>query len=93
MCQDIAIVWTPTFDWCVIRCGFKNGHQKDKCLEGVILCAQNVHHLDIKFPFWFQMSIIITLILYAKVITAKKKTYLMCCDLISIANKYHSKLL
>ena len=31
---------TPIFDWCVIRCGSKNGHQKKKCLKEIGLHAQ-----------------------------------------------------
>ena len=27
--SNIAIIWTTIFEWCVVRCGSKNGHQKD----------------------------------------------------------------
>ena len=28
---NIAINWTPIFEWYVVRCGSKNGHQKNMC--------------------------------------------------------------
>ena len=34
--------WTPIFHWCVVRCGSKNGHQKDMCTKDIGLCAQNL---------------------------------------------------
>ena len=34
---------TPMFEWCVIRCGSKNGHQLDMLSTKEIgLCAQNM---------------------------------------------------
>ena len=33
---------TPTFGWYVVRCGSKNGYQKDTCLQGIGLRVQNV---------------------------------------------------
>jgi hypothetical protein len=32
---------TPIFEWYVIWCGSKNGHQGHKCFEVIGLCAQN----------------------------------------------------
>lgn len=33
------------FEWCVVRCGSKNGHHKDMWSEEFGLCAQNfVNH-------------------------------------------------
>jgi hypothetical protein len=38
--------WTLIFEWCVVRCGSKNGHQNDvMCLKGNELRAHNfVNH-------------------------------------------------
>ena len=33
---------TPTFEWCVLRCGSKNGHQNYMCLSEVGFCALNL---------------------------------------------------
>ena len=34
---------TTIFEWCVVRCGCKNGHQKDiMCFKEIGLCAQNM---------------------------------------------------
>ena len=33
---------TPIFDWCVVRCGSKNEHQKDLYFKEIGLRAQNV---------------------------------------------------
>ena len=30
------------FEWCVVRCGSKNGHQKDMCSKEIGLHAQNL---------------------------------------------------
>ena len=30
----------PIFEWCVVRCWSKNGHQKDMCLKEITLSAQ-----------------------------------------------------
>ena len=32
---------TPTFEWCVVRCGSENEHQKDTCLKKIGLHAQD----------------------------------------------------
>ena len=37
-----ALNWTPIFEWYVIRCGFKNGYQKDMYLIEIGLRAQNM---------------------------------------------------
>ena len=37
-----GINWTPLSEWYVVRCGFKNGHIKDTCLEEIGLRAQNL---------------------------------------------------
>ena len=34
--------WTPIFEWCVVKCGSKNGFQKDMCLKEIELRAQNM---------------------------------------------------
>ena len=35
--------WTSIFEWCVVRYGCKNGHQKDiMCFKEIGLCAQNM---------------------------------------------------
>ena len=28
------------FEWCLVRCGSKNDHQKDMCSKEIRLCAQ-----------------------------------------------------
>ena len=34
---------TPLFEWCVVRCGSKNNHQKTiMSLKGISLCAQSL---------------------------------------------------
>ena len=38
--SNIAIIWTPTFEWYVVRCGSKNGHQKCVYMNEVTLHAQ-----------------------------------------------------
>ena len=35
--------WTPLFDWCVVRCGFKNKYQNDMCSKEVGLCVQKFY--------------------------------------------------
>ena len=35
--------WIPIFEWYVVWCGFKNGHQKDICLKEIGLRAQNIN--------------------------------------------------
>ena len=32
----------PMFEWCVVRCGSKNGHYEDMCLKEIELHAQNL---------------------------------------------------
>ena len=34
--------WIPIFELHVVRCGSKNGHQKDLCLDEIGLCAQKM---------------------------------------------------
>ena len=40
--SNIAILWTPIFEWYVVRCGSKNGCQKCMCLKGTRLHSQNM---------------------------------------------------
>ena len=40
--SNIARIWTPIFEWYVVRSGSKNGHQKDLCLKETRTCAQNM---------------------------------------------------
>ena len=40
--SSIAIIWTLVFEWYMVRCRSKNGHQKDMCLVEVELRAQNM---------------------------------------------------
>jgi hypothetical protein len=43
--SNIAIIWTHVFHWYIkfiLRCGSKNGHEKDMCLVKVRLRAQNM---------------------------------------------------
>lgn len=40
---------TPKFKWCVVRCGYKNGHHKDMCLKETGLCVQKlVNHFRLE---------------------------------------------
>jgi hypothetical protein len=39
---NIAIIWTPIFEWYVIRCGAKNEHQNTMYLKEIGLDAQNM---------------------------------------------------
>lgn len=32
----------PIFEWFVVRCAFKNIHEKDKCLQKIRLSPQNI---------------------------------------------------
>lgn len=42
-CKSIAhLKYTLIFEWCLIKCGFKNGHAKDMCLTKIELCVQNL---------------------------------------------------
>jgi len=36
--------WTPIFEWCVVRYGSKNGHQKDMCCKEIGLCSKFVNY-------------------------------------------------
>jgi hypothetical protein len=36
------VIWTTRFEWYVVRCGSKNKHQKDVCLEEIELRAQDM---------------------------------------------------
>jgi hypothetical protein len=38
---NMTIIWTPTFEWYVVRCESRNWHQKDMCLKEIRLCAQS----------------------------------------------------
>ena len=40
--SNIMIIWTPLFEWYLVMCGSKNGHQKYMCLKEIGLCAQHV---------------------------------------------------
>jgi hypothetical protein len=40
--SNIAMISTPIFEWCVVRCGSKNGNQKEMCLEEIGQRAQNM---------------------------------------------------
>ena len=40
--SNIAIIWTPIPEWYVVRCGSKNGHQKDMCSKEIELRVQNI---------------------------------------------------
>ena len=40
--SSTAIIWTPIFEWSVVRCGSKNWHQKDMLLNDIGLRA---HHM------------------------------------------------
>ena len=36
-------MWTSIFEWCVVRCGSKNGHHKGiMCLKEIGVSAQNM---------------------------------------------------
>jgi hypothetical protein len=39
---NTRVIWTPRFEWYVVRCGSKNKHQKDVCLEDIELRAQDM---------------------------------------------------
>lgn len=39
---NVAIMWTPIIEWFIVRCGSKNGYQKDMCLKVIGLCAHNI---------------------------------------------------
>ena len=38
--SNIGIIWTPIFEWYVVRCGPKNGYHKDMYLKEIGLSAQ-----------------------------------------------------
>jgi hypothetical protein len=41
--SNTTIFWTPILEWYVVKCGFKNGHQRDMCLKEIQgLHAQNM---------------------------------------------------
>ena len=40
--SNISIIWTPIFEWYVVRCGSKNGQQIYICSKQIGLCAQNM---------------------------------------------------
>ena len=37
-----TIIWTPIFEWYVVRCGSKNRHPIHMCLKEIGPCAQNM---------------------------------------------------
>ena len=37
--SNILIIWTPIFEWFMVRSVSKNGHQKDRCREEIGLHA------------------------------------------------------
>ena len=37
-----TIIWTPTFEWYVVRCGSSNEHPHNMCLEVFVLHPQNI---------------------------------------------------
>ena len=39
--SNIPIIWTSIFEWCMVRCRCKNGHQKDMCLKEIGLYVSN----------------------------------------------------
>ena len=40
---NTIIFWTPILEWHVVKCGSKNGHQRDMCLKEIqALHAQNM---------------------------------------------------
>jgi hypothetical protein len=39
---NTTIIWILIFEWYVVMCGFKNGHQKYMCLKEIGLCAQHM---------------------------------------------------
>ena len=39
-------------EWYVVRCGSKNGHQKDTCSEVVGMCAQIVRTITLSELDW-----------------------------------------
>ena len=39
---NTTTIWTLTYERYVIKCGSKNHHQKDMCLNGIGLCARNI---------------------------------------------------
>jgi hypothetical protein len=34
--------WIPIFEWCIVKCGSKNRHQKDMCLKEIGKHIQNL---------------------------------------------------
>ena len=40
--SNTTLTWTPIFESYVVRCGSKNGHQKDMSLKEIGLHAQNM---------------------------------------------------
>ena len=39
---NTIVIWTPRFEWYVVKCGSKNKHQRDKCLKDTELRAQDM---------------------------------------------------
>ena len=40
--SNIGIVYTPPFEWYVVRCGSMNIHKKCTCIKKIRLCAHNI---------------------------------------------------
>ena len=40
--SNTAIIWTPVFETYVVRCGSKNGYQRDTNSKEIGRCAQNM---------------------------------------------------
>ena len=41
-----TLIWTPLFEWYVVRCGSKNGHQKNPTILGSIINMINGDQYD-----------------------------------------------
>ena len=39
---NTTLIYTPIFDWCVVRCGSKTWHHNDICLKRIALRAPKV---------------------------------------------------
>lgn len=38
----MGLEWAPTFEWCALMLGSKNGHWNDTCSKEIeLICAQN----------------------------------------------------
>ena len=43
---------TPIFEWCVVKCGYKNEYQKDSCLKEIVLGANITTTLAHTNSYW-----------------------------------------